>query len=67
MIDFLEVKKDKKEVEAWFKKIENFKKDARLYPSNQREVMQYKEHERIRKAGGEVYVVGDLEEVTKIL
>lgn len=59
----IEVKKNPKEVETWTRKITKWLQ----YPINNgmynREVGQYKQHEKIRKAGGVVAVVGSLEEL----
>ena len=53
---FFEVKKDEKEKKAWIRKIENFKKTARLYPSYHKEIAQFKALERIKQAGGYTFL-----------
>ena len=54
---FFEVKKDQKTKEQWERKIENFKKTARMFPSYHKEIAQFKTLERIKQAGGYSFLV----------
>ena len=64
---FFEVKKDKIEKERWIKKIENFKKTARLLPSYQKEIAQFKAMERIRRCGGIPFLVCSVQDAENAL
>jgi len=63
----LEVKADEKVKKAWQKKVELFQKTSFPSDYHRREINQYKAIERIKKAGGEAYVVCSLDEVIQIV
>lgn len=62
-----EVKKNEKEVAAWLRKVDLFRKTAVLNPNCAREIDQYKEMEKIKKSGGKAFLVCSVEEVAEIL
>lgn len=63
----LEVKRDETEIKAWNNKVNLFIKTAYLNPNCAREIAQYKEGEKIKKAGGIFAVVCNLGQVEEIL
>lgn len=63
----IEVKKDAKTCQTWQKHVENFKRDARIPPSAAHEIAQFKQMQRIGKAGGVCCLVHSVEGVQRMI